>query len=122
MSNVPNDDRLVVGASVEAAPPQHHAVDGVLLPLEDLPTLSSELLPHSHISITTDCEHCVGEMGMKTQHCHIETKWLPILYSSVGSQASCDPRLYASAGSGQGKCFPFPLSALMLERGSQLHG
>ena len=65
MSNVPNDDRLVVGASAEAAPPQHHAVDGVLLPLEDLPTLSSELLPHSHISITTDCEHCVGEMGVK---------------------------------------------------------
>ena len=81
MSNVPNDDRLVVGASVEAAPPQHHAVDGVLLPLEDLPTLPSELLPHSHISITTGCEHCVGEMGMKHSTAILKTKWLPILYT-----------------------------------------
>ena len=55
--NVPNNDRLVVAASIQLVLMDGQTVDGVALTSKHSATLSTEHLPHTNIAITAGSEH-----------------------------------------------------------------
>ena len=55
--NVPNNDRLVIAASIKLALMDGHTVDGVVGTTKHSAALSTEHLPHTNITITAGSEH-----------------------------------------------------------------